>query len=104
MPYRDTALWESLATWLAAHWPTVYAVALAVLTAWLRITYGGGTGRARTLEMLLCGAITLAASSGFAWIGIPDQAGGFVGGMVGLLGVDTLRGAATQLLSNNVKE
>lgn len=99
MPYRESALWESLAVWLAGHWPTVYAVALAILTAWLRITYGGGTGRARTLEMLLCGAITLAASSGFIWLGIPAQAGGFVGGMIGLLGVDTLRGAATNLLN-----
>jgi lambda family phage holin len=99
MPYRESALWESLVAWLGSHWPTVYAVALAILTAWLRITYGGGTGRARTLEMLLCGAITLAASSGFTWAGIPGQAGGFVGGMIGLLGVDTLRGAATNLLN-----
>lgn len=99
MPYRDTALWESLAAWLAGHWPTVYAMALAILTAWLRITYAGGTGRARTLEMLLCGAITLAASSGFTWAGIPGQAGGFVGGMIGLLGVDTLRDAAKNLLN-----
>jgi lambda family phage holin len=49
--------------------------------------------------MLLCGAITLAASSGFTWVGIPSQAGGFVGGMIGLLGVDTLRDAAKNLLN-----
>ncbi|KHN59935.1 phage holin, lambda family [Aeromonas hydrophila] len=98
MPYRESAIWESLAAWVAAHWPTVYGVLLSILIAWLRITYGGGRGRARTLEMLLCGAITLAASSGFAWIGIPGQASGFVGGMIGLLGVDTLRDAAKRFL------
>ncbi|WP_421218232.1 phage holin, lambda family [Aeromonas enteropelogenes] len=103
MSYRESALWESLAAWLAAHWPTLYAVALAILTAWLRITYGGGQGRARTLEMLLCGAITLAASSGFIWLGIPAQAGGFVGGMIGLLGVDTLRDAAKSLLNKKTQ-
>ncbi|GAB5992545.1 phage holin, lambda family [Aeromonas enteropelogenes] len=103
MPYRESALWESLAAWLAAHWPTLYSVALAILTAWLRITYGGGRGRARTLEMLLCGAITLAASSGFIWLGIPAQAGGFVGGMIGLLGVDTLRDAAKSLLNKKTQ-
>ena len=103
MPYRESALWESLTAWLAAHWPTLYSVALAILTAWLRITYGGGRGRARTLEMLLCGAITLAASSGFIWLGIPAQAGGFVGGMIGLLGVDTLRDAAKNLLNKKTQ-
>jgi lambda family phage holin len=47
----------------------------------------------------LCGAITLAFISAFGWFGIPGEAAGFVGGMVGLIGVETIRGLAERWLN-----
>ncbi len=99
MPNKDPTLAIALLAWLMDNWPTVYGAALAVLTAWLRITYGGGSGRRRALESVLCGAITLAFISAFGWFGIPEEAAGFVGGMVGLIGVETIRKIAEHLLN-----
>ncbi|MFQ2266575.1 phage holin, lambda family [Aeromonas hydrophila] len=99
MPHKDPTLWALLLAWLMDNMPTVYGTTLAVLTAWLRITYGGGSGRRRLLESVLCGAITLAFISAFGWFGIPGGAAGFVGGMVGLIGVETIRGLAERWLN-----
>lgn len=98
MPNKDPALWALLMVWLSDNWPTLYGTILAMLTAWLRVTYNGGKGRRRWLESSLVGAITLAFISGFGWLGIPAEASGFIGGMVGWLGVEKVREVAERFI------
>ncbi|WP_429076433.1 phage holin, lambda family [Aeromonas hydrophila] len=98
MPLKDSTLWAAFLAWLMDNWPTVYAALLALVIAFLRITYNGGSGRRRCIEATLCGAITLAAATGTQLLGIPASATPFIGGMVGLMGIDTIRERAKNLL------
>lgn len=91
MPHKDPTLATALLAWLMDNWPAVYGALLALAIAFLRITYAGGRGRRRLIESLLCGLITLAAATGTHLLGIPQEATPFLGGVVGLLGIDIIR-------------
>lgn len=99
MPTKDPTLWALIVAWMVDNWPAVYGALLALIIAFLRITYHGGRGQQRLIESLLCGFITLAVATGVRLLGIPDDATPFIGGVVGLLGVDTLRSTAERLLA-----
>ena len=99
MPHKDPTLATALLTWLMDNWPAVYGALLALAIAFLRITYAGGRGRRRLIESLLCGLITLAASTGTHLLGIPQEATPFLGGVVGLLGIDIIRDRAALMFS-----
>ena len=94
MPHKDPTLATALLAWLMDNWPAVYGALLALAIAFLRITYAGGRGRRRLIESLLCGLITLAAATGTNLLGIPQEATPFLGGVVGLLGIDIIRDRA----------
>ncbi|MNF92616.1 Phage holin family (Lysis protein S) [compost metagenome] len=94
MPNKDPTLWAIVIAWLLENGSAIYGAALALAIAFLRITYHGGRGQRRLIESLLCGLITLAVATGVRLLGIAEDATPFIGGMVGLLGVDTLRSAA----------
>ena len=94
MPHKDPTLATALLAWLMDNWPAVYGALLALAIAFLRITYAGGRGRRRLIESLLCGLITLAAAPGPHLLGIPQEATPFLGGVVGLLGIDIIRDRA----------
>ncbi len=49
---------------------------------------------AKTLEILLCGALTLTFASALEYVGWPKSLSVAIGGGVGLIGVDAIRGAA----------
>lgn len=99
MPNRDPGLWGFVLWWIDAHQTTIYGAFLALVTAYIRVTYSGGSVRQRVLESLMCGAISLSLMSAMEWIGVPTSASGFIGGMVGFLGVDKLRSAAELFLT-----
>ncbi|WP_404836473.1 phage holin, lambda family [Aeromonas media] len=99
MPNKDTTLATVLLAWLMENWPAVYGALLALAIAFLRITYTGGRGRRRLIESLLCGLITLAAATGIHLLGIPQEATPFLGGVVGLLGIDIIRDRAALMFS-----
>lgn len=99
MPHKDPTLWAALLAWLMEHWPAVYGALLAIAIAFFRITYNGGRGRRRLIESLLCGLITLAAATGTHLLGIPQEATPFLGGVVGLLGIDVIRDKATRIVN-----
>ena len=107
MPTKDPNLWAIawavITAWLSEHWPIIWGCLLTVSVSWVRITYNGGNGRRRTLETLLCGAIALMVISALDWIGVPGSASGFVGGMVGFLGVEAIRDMAVKLLNKKVE-
>ncbi|MFB2830280.1 phage holin, lambda family [Aeromonas jandaei] len=98
MPNKDPIIGAALLAWLMDNWPAVYGALLALAIAFLRITYAGGRGRRRLIESLLCGLITLAASTGTHLLGIPQEATPLLGGMVGLLGIDIIRDRAALML------
>ena len=91
MPNKDPTLWAALLAWLMDNWPAVSGAVLALSISFMRITYDGGSGRRRLIESTMCGLITLAAASGTTLLGVPYEAAPFIGGVVGLLGVDIIR-------------
>ena len=103
MPTKDPALWAILAAWLHEHWPTIYGLLLALSVAWVRITYTGGTGRRRTLETLLIGLLWLGVSGILGLLGVPDTASGFVGCLMGYLGLETIRDLAVKFLERKAE-
>ncbi|WP_426149634.1 phage holin, lambda family [Pseudomonas sp. DC3000-4b1] len=91
-----------LSAWVGQHWPIVYAALLAGTISALRVIYRQGSLRRTLVEALLCAALTLAASSGLALLDIADSAAPFVGGLVGLLGVEAIRALTLRLLGRHV--
>lgn len=92
MPFsKDPTAWAIVLAWITQNVPVIYATALSVLISALRIVYRGGSRKVVLLESVLCGGITLAMLSGLSLLGLPQEAAAFVGGMVGLLGVDKVR-------------
>lgn len=88
---KDPTAWAIVLAWITQNVPVIYATGLSVLISALRIVYRGGSRKAVLLESVLCGGITLAMLSGLSLLGLPQEAAAFVGGMVGLLGVDKVR-------------
>lgn len=103
MPNKDPALWAALMIWLHENWPSIYGFLLAVIVAWLRITYQGGDKRRRRIEALLCGTISLAFTNGMELFGIPREFSGFAGGVIGFIGVETLRQWSMAKLKQDMK-
>ena len=98
MSIKDPDLLTWMWQWVDSHWPSVHGFGLSVTIAWLRVTYSGGGLRQRLLESALCGAIALSVISGLGLLGIPASAAGFVGGSIGFLGVEKIRGVAVGML------
>lgn len=96
----NTCAW--LSAWMSQHWPEVYAAVLAGIISGLRVVYRRASLRRIVVEASLCAALALAASSGLALLDIPDSAAPFVGGVVGLLGVEATRAMALRLLGKQV--
>lgn len=88
---KDPTAWAIVLAWITQNVPVIYATGLSVLISALRIVYRGGSRKAVLLESVLCGGITLAMLSGLSLLGLSQEAAAFVGGMVGLLGVDKVR-------------
>ncbi|MFO6426406.1 phage holin, lambda family [Escherichia coli] len=61
---------------------------------------GGGGWKRKTLEILLCGALTLTFASALEYVGWPKSLSVAIGGGVGLIGVDAIRGAAMRVIGN----
>ena len=94
MPNKAPIIGAALLAWLMDNWPAVSGALLALSISFMRITYDGGSGRRRMIESTLCGLITLAAATGTHLLGIPQEATPFLGGVVGLIGIDILRDRA----------
>lgn len=91
MSTKDPGVWVAIFAWLSQHSQVIYAAVLSISISALRIVYRGGTCKAVLLESVLCGCITLAIISGLSIVGLSQAASAFVGGMVGLLGVEKIR-------------
>lgn len=91
MPEKDiiTAAWAGLTGLSAATKGAVMATIIAVL----RVMYDGKeTDKARMLlEALICGSLSLCATSVIGWLNMPADMSIAAGGAVGFLGVQTMR-------------
>ena len=108
MPTKDPNLWAIawavITAWLSEHWPIIWGCLLTVSVSWVRITYNGGKGRRRTMECLLIGIFWLGIYTGLPVTGIPNQPAGLVGAVMGLLGTDIIRDAAKRMLDKKTEE
>jgi len=104
MPPENFDIYAWLIARLQAEWSTIYAGFLGCSVAALRVLYGGGSFRQVLLEAPLCGAISLATSSGLDFFGIAQSAAPFFGGVIGLLGVEGVRRLADRYLSKKVED
>lgn len=107
MPTKDpnawAVMWALIAAWLSEHWPLIWGCLLTVATSWMRITYQGGKGQQRTNECVLIGLIWLGMYNGLPVIGIPIQAAGLIGAVIGLLGIDLIREKAKQVFDKKTE-
>ncbi|HDY2573139.1 TPA: phage holin, lambda family, partial [Salmonella enterica subsp. enterica] len=91
-PHSWSDLLELLQSWWRGDTP-LGAVIMSIVMAGLRIAYfgGGGGWKRKTLEILLCGALTLTLTLTFAsaleYVGWPKSLSVAIGGGVGLIGV-----------------
>ena len=92
----------ALLGWLHSVSPALAAVVLSVITAILRVIYGGGSHRQMLLEGSLCGLATLSLVPALQYIGLPDNMATFAGGCVGFLGVEKLRELADKFIERKV--
>lgn len=102
MPDKTSGLLAIFIEFISPHQSAIYGFTLSICTAWLRVMYSGGTRRQRALEAAMCGAISLSLMSAMDWVGVPVSASGFIGGMVGFLGVEKIRMLANAVLSKKV--
>ena len=92
MPEKDPNTWASL--WLAVSTSVeAKGAAMASVIAVLRVLYDGKETRWTriALESLICGALSLCASSLVQWGGFPPSVSVAAGGAIGFLGVTTIR-------------
>jgi lambda family phage holin len=80
--------------------PEVAGLIMAVLTAVLRVLYDRKKTRPFrvVLEALICGALSLTASSGIIAAGLDPKWSVFAGGMIGYLGSTTVRALAIKII------
>ncbi|SFB19408.1 phage holin, lambda family [Azotobacter beijerinckii] len=103
MPEKNPSAWADLLTLLIQFAPNLYAPALSVVIAGLRVLYGGGTWRQVWLEGALCGAATLAIKPLLIWLGMPADLAVFIGACFGFVGVEKLRERADQVLGRKAE-
>lgn len=94
--------WVWLLNWLELQHPLVYAAVLSCVLATARYVYTGGSLRRGLFEGFICGLITLATSNGLSLFGIPLETAPFFGGVIGLIGADTVRGLLKRYTNRKV--
>lgn len=104
MPEKDPVLWASLLAWLGAIAPQIFAPALSITIAVLRVIYGGGGRRQMLIEGLLCGLVTVSLVPLLEWFGLPPNMATFAGGAVGFVGVEKLRAFADRLIDRGLDQ
>ena len=82
--------------------PDGMGVIMAVVIATLRILYDRKETRPIRviLEAVLCGTLSLTASSGISALGLSADWAIFAGGVIGYFGADTVRTLAVRFLKN----
>lgn len=113
MPEKDPNFWAALWAGASAVWSTVVAamssstwqgVIMAVIISFLRVLYDAKeTSKVRILlESLICGALSLSASSVIEWMSWPPSLSVAAGGAIGFLGVTVIRSFILKFIGRKV--
>lgn len=91
MPEKDPSLWAGI--WMALSTPSWQGVIMAIIISFLRVLYDAKeTSKIRILlESLICGGLSLSASSIIEWMDWPSSLSVAAGGMIGFIGVTAIR-------------
>lgn len=105
--HNDPQSWPDIIELFQSWWrgdTPLGAVLMSLVVAGLRIAYFGGNGskKKKALEILLCAALTLTFSSALEYWGWPKSLSVAIGGGVGLIGVDAIRGFAMRFIGGRV--
>lgn len=102
MPEKNPDHWAQL--WLALSNPLWQGVIMAVVVSLLRIIWEAKeTSKRRILvEALICGALSLVASSLIEWMTWPPGLSVAAGGTIGFLGVTAIRELVTRFIGKKV--
>lgn len=94
--------WAAL--WVALSNPLWQGAIMAVLISCLRILYDAKeTSKRRMIfEALICGGLSLSASSVIEWMEWPSNLSVAAGGAIGFLGVTAIRELVTRFLGRKV--
>jgi lambda family phage holin len=105
MPDKDPNTWAAI--WLAVSTSIeAKGAAMASAIAVLRVLYDGKEARWTRiiLESLICGGLSMSATSVIRWGGLPDDMAVAVGGAIGFIGVTALRDLLMRVLIRKVAE
>lgn len=101
-PDKDPSTWAGI--WLALTEPSWQGAIMAVIISVLRVLYDAKeTSKLRILlEALICGGLSLSASSIIEWMAWPSNLSIGAGGAIGFIGVTAIRELIIRLISRKV--
>ncbi|MEI7252822.1 phage holin, lambda family [Pectobacterium versatile] len=92
-------IWELFRSWWNGDVP-LGGVLLSIVVTGLRVAYTGGGWKKMLLEAALCGALTLTIVSALEYLNLPKSLTMAIGGSIGFIGVEQIRGVALRFLGN----
>ncbi|MBO2926667.1 phage holin, lambda family [Metapseudomonas otitidis] len=106
MHEKDPGLWQDILAQVKDLSPAWQGFVMAFVIAVLRAIYDGKEKRWQRilLEALICGGLTLAASTAIAWFNLPESLAIAFGGALGFLGVMQARKLALRFLNIRVDD
>jgi lambda family phage holin len=98
-PDKDPNVWAGI--WVALSNPSWQGAIMAIVISFLRVLYDAKeTSKIRiVLESLLCGALSLSASSVIEWMAWPSSLSVGAGGAIGFIGVTAIRELIVRFIS-----
>ena len=101
---KDPALWAEAWAFVTSISAATKGAIMAFFIAYLRVMYDGKETRkvATLLEALLCGAISLSATSVIKWLNMPPDMAIAIGAAIGFFGVNTLREKILHLIDRKM--
>jgi lambda family phage holin len=101
-PDKDPSIWADI--WFALSSPTWQGAIMAVIISVLRVLYDANETRKLrvVLEALICGGLSLSASSIIEWMAWPSSLSVSAGGAIGFIGVATIRELIIRLIGKKV--
>mgnify|MGYP003402898433 CR=1 FL=1 len=101
---KDPTFWAEGWSFVTSLSAATKGAIMAFVIAYLRIMYDGKETRkvATLLEALLCGALSLCATSVIKWLNMQPDMAIAIGGAIGFFGVNTLREKILHLIDRQM--
>lgn len=96
---QNPDFWMSITMALKALWPTLGASFVSCVVCYARLIHDGENRKNKWIEGILCGLLAFSVSHGLSYIGLPDNADVFAGGVIGFIGVEKIREMVLRVVS-----